>query len=367
MTDNPTSPSPVRRLTRSSDDRVLAGVCGGLARFTGIDPVVFRVVIAVAALLGGTGVLAYLVAWLVIPKDDAPSHAQSFVDTRGRNLPRWVLILLGVVVAVPVLSTFDGPWPFFRGGFGLIALLVFGVWLWVRHDDHHGDAPPTGPPAPMSAPASGPGPVATEVPPVAQGGRGRSGLARVTLSAVAIVIGVLVAAIFLGADLGREVIPAAVLVTIGAGLLVGSQWGRARLLIPLGVFVLAITTVASVVDVPIRGGVGERAWSPTAAELDSNYRLAAGHAVLDLRGLYLEAGEHRRITVTVAVGYLEVWLPDGVGYTVEMHVGAGRLDTQRGSDLAESIEHSSSSIRAAGSPSVSIDAKVGMGRLGFYL
>lgn len=66
MTDIPQA-SP-RRLTRSTDDRWLGGVCGGLAEYTGLDPVIVRLVTALAALVGGTGVLAYLLAWVLIPK-----------------------------------------------------------------------------------------------------------------------------------------------------------------------------------------------------------------------------------------------------------------------------------------------------------
>ena len=66
MTDTPQA-SP-RRLTRSTDDRWLGGVCGGLAEYTGLDPVIVRLVVALAALAGGTGVLAYLLAWVLIPK-----------------------------------------------------------------------------------------------------------------------------------------------------------------------------------------------------------------------------------------------------------------------------------------------------------
>jgi phage shock protein PspC (stress-responsive transcriptional regulator) len=352
MSETPT-PTTARRLTRSSDDRVVAGVCGGLARFTGIDPVVFRVVVAVAAVLGGSGVLAYLVAWLVIPKDDEPSHAQSFVERRGRDLPRWLAITLGIVAAVVVLSIFDGPWPFFRGGFGLVAVLVVGVWLWVRRDDR--PASPLPPPADVS-----PAPIATPLPPP----KDRSRLALVTLSAVVLVVGGLTAAVFLGAHLAPEVFPAAALLTVGAGLLVGARWGRARVLVPLGVVLLVVTAAASIVDVPLRGGVGERVWAPTYPELESEYRLVAGHAVLDLRDLDVPAGANRELTVTVGFGYLEVWVPPEVELTVDTHVGAGRSDDDAGFDLTEGIGRSSESRLQA---RLTITAEVGMGRLEVHL
>jgi phage shock protein C len=50
-------------------------VCGGLGRSTGIDPILLRVVAVALALSGGFGVLAYVIAWIVIPEEDADSAA----------------------------------------------------------------------------------------------------------------------------------------------------------------------------------------------------------------------------------------------------------------------------------------------------
>ncbi len=59
-----------RRLVRRSDDRMLAGVCSGLAEYTGMDVTLVRVLAVLAAVLGvGTVVVAYLVAWLLVPLD----------------------------------------------------------------------------------------------------------------------------------------------------------------------------------------------------------------------------------------------------------------------------------------------------------
>ena len=58
-----------KRLYRSESDRILGGVCGGLAEVYDIDPTLIRLV-AVALFFGaGTGLLAYLVAWLIMPTE----------------------------------------------------------------------------------------------------------------------------------------------------------------------------------------------------------------------------------------------------------------------------------------------------------
>lgn len=62
--------APVRRFLRSRDDRMIAGVCGGAARYFGIDATLLRLLLVVAAILGvGTGVLIYLACWLLVPEE----------------------------------------------------------------------------------------------------------------------------------------------------------------------------------------------------------------------------------------------------------------------------------------------------------
>jgi phage shock protein C len=70
-------PAPPRALRRRRDDRVVGGVCGGLADHLGVDPVVIRVAAVILALADGVGVLAYLIAWAVIPEAEeraVPPH-----------------------------------------------------------------------------------------------------------------------------------------------------------------------------------------------------------------------------------------------------------------------------------------------------
>lgn len=56
-----------RSLTRSSTDRVVAGVCGGLGEYFGVNPLVFRLLFVLLALPGGApGILPYLILWFVM-------------------------------------------------------------------------------------------------------------------------------------------------------------------------------------------------------------------------------------------------------------------------------------------------------------
>ena len=57
----------VRRLYRSRTDRKIAGICGGLANYFDIDPVIVRLAWVLLFFLGGSGIFLYIVAWIIIP------------------------------------------------------------------------------------------------------------------------------------------------------------------------------------------------------------------------------------------------------------------------------------------------------------
>ncbi|MET0740597.1 MAG: PspC domain-containing protein [Candidatus Nanopelagicales bacterium] len=140
-------PSARPPLRRSVDDRVIAGVCGGIGRTLGIDPVIPRVVLAVLTLFGGAGLLIYGVAWLFVPEDGARvSAAEAFAQRNGRGLTV-VLAVIAAIVLLPVAIGglwFLGEWgPWGGPGIGpLIIIAIVGgiVWLAIR------DRQPSGPP-----------------------------------------------------------------------------------------------------------------------------------------------------------------------------------------------------------------------------
>ncbi len=74
---------PARQeLRRSADDRMLAGVAGGVARYLDVDATLVRIAFAVLTIMSGVGVPLYLAAWLLIPEDGAgQSIAASFLDS----------------------------------------------------------------------------------------------------------------------------------------------------------------------------------------------------------------------------------------------------------------------------------------------
>ncbi|MFG2818895.1 PspC domain-containing protein [Kitasatospora sp. NPDC048365] len=134
--DNEREETPARPpLTRSSRHRVVAGVCGGLGRYLDIDPVVFRVVVAVLGLTGGLGLFLYGLAWLVVPReavgadgDDGRSEVQRVLTGRvdGQSIGAVLLTVIGTGVFFSSMGDGDQLFP----------LLLLGglVFLAVRYD-----------------------------------------------------------------------------------------------------------------------------------------------------------------------------------------------------------------------------------------
>ena len=58
-----------KRLYRSRKSRILAGVCGGLGDYFNIDPVIVRLLFVLFTVLGGAGILVYIIAWIIVPEE----------------------------------------------------------------------------------------------------------------------------------------------------------------------------------------------------------------------------------------------------------------------------------------------------------
>ncbi|MFO7756143.1 MAG: PspC domain-containing protein [Bacteroidales bacterium] len=75
-----TASSPYRRMYRDPDNRIIAGVCSGMAAYWRIDPWIVRVIFIVISLPGGLGILIYLILWIVLP--EARTTAQK-IEMKG--------------------------------------------------------------------------------------------------------------------------------------------------------------------------------------------------------------------------------------------------------------------------------------------
>jgi phage shock protein PspC (stress-responsive transcriptional regulator) len=142
MSDTTTETPPVKELHRSRDNRMVAGVCGGLGRYFDLNPVFFRVGFVVLALLGGSGILVYLAAALVIP-DDGRRDSIAVEALRNRRARPWPLIGLALVaIASIILLSHARLWPD-SDFLWIVVLVAGGALLWAHtREVTDVDAPP---------------------------------------------------------------------------------------------------------------------------------------------------------------------------------------------------------------------------------
>ncbi|HMK96059.1 MAG TPA: PspC domain-containing protein, partial [Acidimicrobiales bacterium] len=172
----PTSPPPYRppfetsgrKLRRSSSNRVIAGIAGGLAEYLGVDATPLRVVFVVVSCLflgGGGGVVLYLLLWAIVPQAGAPAGSRRASSGRpwhdwDRPARSWAIVLGSLTLAL-IWSFGLGPGLHWSA---LPVLLLIGgltVWLISRRRPGYWGGPgshPAGPAYPYSGPGPYPGP-----------------------------------------------------------------------------------------------------------------------------------------------------------------------------------------------------------------
>ncbi len=128
---SPTPTPAAPRLYRSTTDKVIGGVCGGLAAYFKIDPVLVRLAFVVFTLAGGASVLLYIVLWIAVPEGTtvAVVDTPSFLGTRGSETTAVILIAIGALWLLANLGAFTWinwavAWP--------LLLIVLGAALLFR-------------------------------------------------------------------------------------------------------------------------------------------------------------------------------------------------------------------------------------------
>lgn len=125
-----------KRLYRSRRDRVIGGVCGGAGGYLNIDPVVLRIVWLAAVLLGGAGLLAYLIAWILIPEaPDGRDPGKVKRETDGVKILAVTLIVISLIWLASRLFGHSFHWVQW-GWVGPAALIALGVALLMRPSVH---------------------------------------------------------------------------------------------------------------------------------------------------------------------------------------------------------------------------------------
>jgi phage shock protein PspC (stress-responsive transcriptional regulator) len=362
------------------DGKMFAGVASGLGAYFSIDPIFFRILFVVLTFTGGVGILLYAALWIMLPSSvGGESIGQAAL--RRPNARTWIGLVL-VLIAVAVLSGSLGVEH--PGVIWGVVLIVLGVFL--LRKEPPAPTGPGGPPAPPAdqfgqgpagaAPAGSPpaawggGPAAAGWGPSSPAGgatarpaaeapaggiatrswdepggtaarpwgepppgrwvarRNRSNLGWVTLAVAFLAVGV---AAFLD-NVGRVELTigrvlALFLTVLGIGLVVGAvRHQRSVLLILLGVVLIPVVMLASVLDVPLRGGFGTRTVQPRAvADVQDRYEVAGGELVLDLTDVPF-GKEPTDLHARVGMGRLAVYLPVDAPVAATGKAGVGGID-----------------------------------------
>lgn len=330
-TEQPTAAAqPARRLYRTRDERVIAGVCGGIARYFNIDPVLVRVGAVALAFLGGAGLLAYLAAVLLIPKEGEGGRPPE-APSRGLVITGAVLLVVAFCVVLPFRGGWGPGWGLVPLGFVALAGLL--VWRLASGQRPEGDAR-----AVLRAMALG-------------------------LALIAFCVVLAIGAAWASAAGGDGVV-AGIVIAAGLALIAGAFFGSwARWLILPALAVALPAGVVAAADLDVRGGTGEVTYRPaSSAEVHDSYRLGVGHLVVDLRDARLTPGDHR-IKIRLGVGGAELLVARDVCVSTDNHVGIGGTSVFNRNGGGVDAEWTDERSAPEGTPRVVIDGDVGIGAL----
>ncbi|MER6783336.1 PspC domain-containing protein [Streptomyces sp. NPDC000658] len=419
----PTAAGLPSRFRRDREHKMLAGVCAGLGRQCDMDPVIFRITLAVLSATGGLGLIFYGFAWLFVPyADDGQNEVRKLLTGRvdGQALAAVLFALVGCGVFLSMLS--NGSVLTFAV---VVSLLLAGAGYWSRHRDSSdpdplaaqavADAPPEAqaPPVPAAYPSWWRDPIVKDG--THDGGtgylwgpsdsRGRDFMADVDveltghrrredirtprepytrpsgprwiggwLFVLALLAGGLVTRLtWDGHPLGTSLQAglAAALIVLGAGIAISSFLGRTG----AGSVFLAIVTaglLAGTAVLPRNIGTHwtDTTWRPTTvAEVRTHYDLGAGEGTLDLSRLDLAKGQTVSSDAEVGAGRLKVVVPRDATVKVRIDVGLGDVqlpgDDEKDVDV-EPGKHKEVTLRPASGQAdggtIDLDLRVGVGQ-----
>src|SRR4051794_40384026 len=324
QTPDQAPPPEPRRLTRSGSDAVIGGVAGGLGRYFGIDPILFRIGFVVLSFIGAVGLLAYVILLAFVPSDGAerPGGTSKAVAAAG-----------AVVVGCLLLGFLSPPLFVFGPGLLVVGLVgLAGVLLWRALGGS------------------------------VEGDPGRT-VGRIALAAL-IGVAVLGAAIGVGlvAALGGGVVIAILAVVTGLALIGTAFVGGARWLIVPALALVLPLGIVSAAGIKLDGGVGDRDYRPaTAAQLQDQYKLGIGSLIVDLRDVNLPADQTTNLKVRVGLGEAVVYVPSDACVTSDVQIGVGGSDVLDRGNSGVDVSYADEASAPSGRPTVHVDANIGMG------
>ncbi|MGB3770874.1 MAG: PspC domain-containing protein [Rhodococcus sp. (in: high G+C Gram-positive bacteria)] len=373
------------RPVRLPDHGPGAGIAAGIGHRYRVDPVLIRVAFVVATVFGGSGLVLYLAAWLVLPRMGETVSAADSLLGRGRaSVSHTSSIVLTVALVIAVVSV--GP---IGRGSGLISTLAMlgGLYLLYRRtptaptpediagrgaaaapqtstawntaeavpDQYQPTPPPVSlskdgdrPPTPTSPPSWDPlgvAPFAWGLPepghpvtPVVA--RPRKSRLTSTVIGVAIIASALTVAMGAGGAATAPRVGGVALAVVGIGLVVGAFTRRGHGLLVVAAPLAGFVVVASLVGTSEARSDGSPNWGnvtaaapQTMTALQERYESGVGNFTLDLTGLTLT--ESRTVVVEKAVGNTEITVPADMNVLVDCESAAGNTDCMGSADTID--------------------------------
>lgn len=320
---------------RASDDRIVAGVCAGVARHLNIDPILVRIAVVGLTFIGLSGLILYLAAWFLLPEQETDRSVAADWFNLEHNEPQVRAIGLFVAAVLAVVAVVgDSGWGLWWIGWWVLPA-AFLFWLFVvrpRQRRAEFAARPT-------EWSTDPDVLKTQVDAYTaaktaqilerkrqryERRRESRALWRLTLSLIAIAIAVtLILDQQVGVD-GSTYLVAALL-AVAIGCLVGTLWGNAGGLVGLGLMLTVALLLASAVP---SGRVGQQVREPqTLAGLQSSYRHGVGQFELDLSGFDRPAQlAGRTVHINAGVGQTIVYVPPGLPVKLDAELRGGEIN-----------------------------------------
>ena len=374
-----------RQLLRSSTDRMLGGVAGGLAEYFDIDPVLVRIAFAITGLMG-IGLLAYLALFIFVPEDDGWGHPVQARD-RDRLIAVGVALLLVIIIPGGIfpLASLDWWWGVSIALFWLAILAgsAYAIyWLFVgrkRGEDGAGTDASEMPTRAMAAPGAGPPGGTTPRRPAATGDPGSPGsgpestrgretsFGRIVVMVLAFSALALFSLFLAGtsawaAAVGGAGVIAVIVILCGVLLAVAAFSRPMRWLIVPALALALPAAAVQAADFELEGGYGNRVIRPERlADIpEDGYKMAAGNMTIDLRQVDWRANSTLDLPAKLSFGRVSIIVPDDVCVASDIDVWAGGFEVLGESDSDFRVKYRRTLPAGAG-PTLNLEGDVDIG------